>query len=349
MQVLREALERARARGTQPLVSQALVTVIHTSGSTPRHAGAKMVVDAHGEMFGTIGGGRVEMEAIARAVDVARGAPPARVRHHLVRDLAMCCGGTMDLYVQPIAPSAGVVADALARWRARLPGRLITRLDGAPMELEESEAHGRREPLLDGERFVEPIWPGDRVILFGLGHVTRATGPVLAGLGFEVVVCDDNETGRLDSGPPAWAARAVDSFDVKDVVREVGPLGAGDYFVIMTRDHAMDLRILEQAFGLESLHDLAYLGLIGSLGKIGRFHKRLVAKGVATPERWAKLRAPIGLDIGAETPAEIAISLAAELVLVRNRAAAGAAAAGAGAAGSAGSGSAGAASAEPGA
>ena len=62
---------------------------------------------------------------------------------------------------------------------------------------------------------------------------------------------------------------------------------------------------------------MAYLGLIGSQGKIGRFKKRIEAKGLATPERWARLRAPIGIDIGAETPAEIAISVAAELIRVR--------------------------------
>lgn len=311
MQVLREALERARARGPQ-----ALVTVIATSGSTPRHAGARMVVDGEGATFGTIGGGRVEMVAVERGAQVARGAPAERVRHHLVRDLAMCCGGSMELYVQPVAPSADAIAGALSLWRGRRPLRLITRLDGAPMEAEEARERARR-PQLDGDRFVEPVWPSDRVLLFGLGHVARATGPVLAGLGFEVVVCDDNETGALDAAPPAWAARAVTSFELADVAREVGPLGPGDYVIIMTRDHAVDQRILEQALAHESLDSLAYLGLIGSRGKIGRFRKRLEARGVATPERWARLRAPIGLDIAAETPAEIAISVAAELIMVR--------------------------------
>jgi len=313
MQVLREALERARARGPQ-----ALVTVVLTSGSTPRHAGARMVVDGDGVASGTIGGGRVEMEAVARATAVARGAPAERVRHHLVRDLAMCCGGSMELYVQPVAPSAGAIAAALDLWRARRPARLVTHLDGAPMEVEEVGEHRARRPVLDGDRFVEPLWPGDRVLLFGLGHVARATGPVLAGLGFEMVVCDDNETGALDQAPPPWAARVVTSFELGDVVREVGPIGPADYLIIMTRDHAVDQRILEQALVHESLPALAYLGVIGSRGKIGRFHKRLVAKGVATPERWARLRGPIGLDIAAETPAEIAISVAAELIQVRN-------------------------------
>jgi len=313
MQVLREALERARTRGPQ-----ALVTVIATSGSTPRHPGAKMVVGGDGATFGTIGGGRVEMVAVERGAEVARGAPPERVRHHLVRDLAMCCGGSMELYVQPVAPSEAAIAGAVSMWRARRPLRLVTRLDGAPIEVHAADGSRSRRPQLDGDHFVETVWPGDRVLLFGLGHVARATGPVLAGLGFEVVVCDDNETGVLDAAPPAWASRAVTSFELADVAREVGPLGAGDYVIIMTRDHAVDQRILEQALANDSLEQLAYLGLIGSRGKIGRFRKRLEARGVATPDRWARLRAPIGLDIAAETPAEIAISVAAELIMVRS-------------------------------
>lgn len=313
MEVLREALDRARAGH-----ALALVTVIHTSGSTPRHAGARMLVATDGSGFGTIGGGRVELEATQLGERVARGAPAARQRHHLVRDLAMCCGGTMEVYVQPVAPSMDVIERALGLWAARRPGRLVTRLDGAPMEVEELAEHGERRPALDSDRFVEPIWPRDRVILFGLGHVARAVGALLAEVDFDVVVCDDNDTGALEEAP-GWAHRHVVSFELSDLVRAIGPLGAGDYLVIMTRDHAVDQHILEQVLVAEALPRLSYLGVIGSRGKIGRFHKRLVAKGVATPERWNRVRAPIGLDIAAETPAEIAVSLAAELIALRNR------------------------------
>ena len=314
MEVLREALRRARETGPQ-----ALATVVKTSGSTPRHPGAKMVVGADGSSFGTIGGGRVELEAARAGAEVAGGAPARIVRHHLVRDLAMCCGGSMEVLVQPVAPSEPAIAGAVDLAARRRPGLLVSRLDGAAMSLEERPAHAARRPALDGERFAEPILPPDRVVLFGLGHVARALGPVLAGLGFELVVCDDDETGALASAPP-WAARTVDSFDLPDVERAIGPLGFADYLIITTRDHAIDQRILEQALLHPALPDLAYLGLIGSRGKIGRFHKRLVARGVATEERWGRLRAPIGLDIAAETPAEIAISVAAELIRLRNAA-----------------------------
>jgi xanthine dehydrogenase accessory factor len=314
MEVLREALRRAKGAGPQ-----ALATVVRTSGSTPRHPGAKMVVGADGSSFGTIGGGRVELEAARAGAEVAGGAPSRIVRHHLVRDLAMCCGGSMEVLVQPVLPSAPAIEGALELAARRRPGLLVSRLDGAAMALEESAAHAGRRPSLEGDRFAEPILPPDRVVLFGLGHVARALGPVLAGLGFEIAVCDDDETGALAAAPP-WAQRTVDSFDLPDVERAIGPLGFADYLIITTRDHAIDQRILEQALAHPALEELAYLGLIGSRGKIGRFRKRLVAKGVATEQRWSRLRAPIGLDIAAETPAEIAISVAAELIRLRNAA-----------------------------
>ncbi|HEY8146596.1 MAG TPA: xanthine dehydrogenase accessory protein XdhC [Kofleriaceae bacterium] len=314
MEVLREALRRAKGAGPQ-----ALATVVRTSGSTPRHAGAKMVVGADGSSFGTIGGGRVELEVARAGAEVAGGAPSRIVRHHLVRDLAMCCGGSMEVLVQPVSPSARAIEGAVELAERRRPGLLVSRLDGTAMALEESAAHTGRRPSLEGDRFAEPILPPDRVVIFGLGHVARALGPVLAGLGFEIAVCDDDETGALAAAPP-WAQRTVDSFDLPDVERAIGPIGFADYVIITTRDHAIDQRILEQALAHPALDELAYLGLIGSRGKIGRFKKRLVAKGVATEERWSRLRAPIGLDIAAETPAEIAISVAAELIRLRNAA-----------------------------
>jgi xanthine dehydrogenase accessory factor len=108
MEVLREALRRARESGPQ-----ALATVVKTSGSVPRHAGAKMVVGADGNSFGTIGGGRVELEVARAGAEVAGGAPARIVRHHLVRDLAMCCGGSMEVLVQPVAASANAIEGAV--------------------------------------------------------------------------------------------------------------------------------------------------------------------------------------------------------------------------------------------
>jgi xanthine dehydrogenase accessory factor len=173
-------------------------------------------------------------------------------------------------------------------------------------------------PRDDESVLIELRGPGERAIVFGCGHVGRALGPMLAALGFEVVLADDGETGALDPRPP-WASAIVESFDVADVERALGGrLGAGDHVLILTRDHAIDQQILEDVIDRD---ELSYLGLIGSRGKVGRFEKRLRAKGLLGEHeaRWARLSAPIGLDLGSETPAEIAVAVAAELVARRRR------------------------------
>lgn len=314
MDIFRQAVTRAEAGERL-----ALVTVIAVRGSAPRHVGTKMLVRADGTTTGTIGGGRIEREATRAGAEIAAGAPARRLRAHLVRELAMCCGGTMELYMEPVAPSLPALREVLARWDARRPTLLVTPLDGGPKQVQDApgRGHGRPRPACEDERFVEPVLPLERVVLFGAGHVARAIGPVAAGIGFEVTVCDDDETGALtDLGQPAWAARTVASFDVRDVEAALGALGPGDHVLIVTRDHAVDEQILARLLPRDSL---SYLGLIGSRGKVGRFRKRLAARGVATEERWARLHAPIGLDIGAETPAEIAVAVAAQLVHVRRR------------------------------
>ena len=296
----------------------ALATVIGVRGSTPRHLGARMAIAADGRIWGTIGGGRIEAEVVAAGRAVAAGGPAVTVEHHLVRDLAMCCGGAMQLAIAPAAPSADAIAEVVAA-RARREARVVTTpVDGSPLRVRPpgpGEVAALARPRREAEGLVELVRPADRVVVFGLGHVARAIGPIVAGLGFEVVVCDDGETTAVDV-VPAWASAVVDSFDVADAERALGRLGPGDLVLIVTRDHAVDQRLLEALIGRD---DLGYLGMIGSRGKLGRFKKRLAAKGLGDDAAWARLRAPIGLDVGAETPEEIAVAVAAELVAWRRR------------------------------
>jgi xanthine dehydrogenase accessory factor len=290
----------------------AIATVVGATGSTPRHLGARMAVAADGEQWGTIGGGRIEAAVVAAAREVAAGAPPRVVQHHLVRDLAMCCGGTMEVAIASAAASREAAA------AARAGAILVTPIDGGALAVRpprEGDPPLHQAAVVDGA-LVERLAGQERAIVIGLGHVARVLGPLLRGLGFAVVICDDNELGALDARPP-WADVAIDSFALVDIERRLGALGGDDYVLIVTRDHAIDQQLLEQLIARDGL---AYLGMIGSRGKLGRFKKRLEAKGVGDPARWERLRSPIGLDIGAETPEEIAVAIAAELVAVRRRA-----------------------------
>ncbi len=296
----------------------AIATVIGAKGSTPRHLGARMAVADDGTQWGTIGGGRIEHVVVAAAREVAGGAPPRVIRQHLVRDLAMCCGGSMEVVLTPAAGSRDVLAAATD---AREPRTLVTPLDGEPLVM---RAPAERDPpayqprVIDGA-LVERVGVAERAIVFGLGHVAKNLGPLLAGLGFAVIVCDDGDTGAT-AETPAWATQLVESFDVREIEQVLGGFGPDDRVLIVTRDHAVDQQLLE---ALIAHDELGYLGMIGSRGKVGRFRKRLEAKGLLEGEvgeaRWARVRAPIGLDVGAETPEEIAVAIAAELVAVRRR------------------------------
>jgi xanthine dehydrogenase accessory factor len=297
----------------------AIAAVTGVTGSTPRHLGARMAVADTGEQWGTVGGGKIELLVVAAAREVAGGAAPRVVRQHLVRDLAMCCGGSMEVAITPASPSRDALAELA---NTRTPKLLVTPLDGGALSVrppgdEDPPAH---EPMIRGDVLIERVGPVERAILFGLGHVARTLGPLLDGLGFAVIVCDDGETGATEAAP-ACATRVIDSFDAVEVERELGGYGADDYVLIVTRDHAIDQQLLEQLISHDELH---YLGMIGSRGKVGRFRKRLEAKGLVDDSdlgmaRWARLRAPIGFDIGAETPEEIAVAIAAQLVAERRR------------------------------
>ncbi len=300
----------------------ALATVVGAQGSTPRHLGARMAVAADGEQWGTIGGGRIEQLVVAAAVAVAEGGEPRVVKQHLVRDLAMCCGGSMAVVLTPMGPSRDVLA-ALGALRGATA--LLTPVGGEPLSLRDvlDSDPAPYHPAVVDAVLVERVGFAERAILFGLGHVAKSLGPVLAALGFAVTVCDDGDTGALGplgSEAPPWATRMIESFDPAEVERTLGGFTREDRVLVITRDHAIDQDLLE---ALIVRDDIGYLGMIGSRGKVGRFEKRLAAKGLlegdAGRARWAKLRAPIGFDIGAETPEEIAVAIAAELVAMRRR------------------------------
>jgi xanthine dehydrogenase accessory factor len=240
------------------------------------------------------------------------------VRQHLVRDLAMCCGGAMEVVLTPANGSRAALRQLAGNPQPKI---LLTPIDGAPLAVRPPAPGDPRphHPVVHDGVLIERLGAAERVILFGLGHVVRNVGPLLAGLGFKVVVCDDGETGATEAGA-AWASEVIESFDPDEIERRVGGFTVDDYVLIVTRDHAIDQKLLERLIG----HDeIGYLGMIGSRGKVGRFRKRLAARGLLDGElgqaRWARLHAPVGLNLGAETPEEIAIAIAAELVAIRRR------------------------------
>ena len=160
------------------------------------------------------------------------------------------------------------------------------------------------------EVFIDVVTAPPPLVIFGAGHVALALAPLAHSIGFALWVVDELEEFASEGRFPG--AQLVHGFDTPSWAQAL-PLGPRASVLIATRDHAVDQQLLEALVGRE----LGWLGVIGSRGKAGRFRRRLEARGVAG-ERIARVRMPVGLDIGAETPEEIAVSIAAELIQVRH-------------------------------
>lgn len=234
----------------------ALATVIERSGSAPQIVGARLLLHDDGTQVGTVGGGAIEAEVIAACRAALRDGNARRIRHNLVRDLGMCCGGTMEVLVE----------------------------------------------------FVQPM---PRLVVIGAGHVSQALVPVAATAGFRVTVFDDREE-MLEH--PAFTGVEVHLRDVDELDGALGDLDDRDYVVILTRDHARDERAL--AWLVDRPH--RYLGMIGSRRKVIAVVRRILHRRTGAPPDFSRVRAPIGLSLGGRTPAEIAISIVAEMIADRH-------------------------------
>jgi xanthine dehydrogenase accessory factor len=318
MNVWRAAAELARA-GTPG----AIATVARVRGSTPVPSGTKMLVGAAGRLIGTVGGGCVEADVIGAALEAQARRQPALVTHHLNADLAgdlgLSCGGTVDIFVEPLiaeeayvrvleaaaAADSGVVRTAVAWEAAQGPVKVFE-----PLPLDAP----RGEPATltrDGRFVVERLVPAPRVFVFGAGHVGAAIARAAAAAGFRVVVIDDRaeyaDPSRFESGVAVLAA------DVEAALARY-PLSAADAVVIATRGHRNDALILERV----APSPAGYVGLLGSRRKKAVVTKGLTKAGV--PARALKrVHVPVGLAIGAVTPEEIAVSVVAELIAWRRR------------------------------
>lgn len=296
-----------------------LVTLAHATGSTPRESGTAMVVSPGG-VYGTIGGGHLEFEAIRVARDaLAQSQLPAPwiVRFPLAARLGQCCGGVATLAFALIAHDNRAWLDgAVARERAGSPMDLVTSIGGG------REAHEVRDPSAvrdharmvasDGAtRIVHTIVPEDfTVLVFGNGHVGRALVQVLGVLPAHVRWIDQREADFTADVP-----RGVEIVPTDDPVAELDDAPAGSLLVISTHTHALDYDLVCAALGRD---DWRYLGLIGSTSKRNQFEKRLLARGF-TASQVARITCPIGrsVPVRGKHPGAIAVAVAAELLAVR--------------------------------
>lgn len=314
-----------------------LVTVVASSGSTPRGAGARMLVGAQGRICGTIGGGAVEYrsEQVAAEVLAKKNSEMAcfQLRRNEIQDLGMICGGDVSVYfhfipagdraaialsahiaalyqrgeeswlITDITVGAGGVLAVYGKtsglYGAAVPQEVLDRLGGRPFQ---AEAGCRRY-------YCEKLVQAGRVYIFGGGHVAQALVPALAAVEFRCVVLEDREAFcRPELFPGVERTVQIDNHRVGDFVT----IGPDDYVVVMTRGHKDDELIQAQALKTPA----CYIGVIGSRRKSAGVFANLREQGF-TDADLARITTPIGLPIQAETPAEIAVSIAAQLIQTR--------------------------------
>lgn len=325
------ARELAAGRGA------VLCGIVASHGSTPRGAGAKMLVLENGATLGTIGGGAVEYRAARLAGELLGEQRSHFQRYALtpgdVADTGMICGGDVRVYFQYFDPADRGAREALEKALELLdapgPSWLVTAMAGENWRMGVYDrANGLRgldipmerlEPLLTGRGildegepvlFAEPLTRAGTVFLFGGGHVARELGRILAITDFRVAVYDQREQAVTREAFPEASALVCGPF--AEALERIGPVTAEDYVVIMTPGHQGDYEVLAQALRTPA----KYIGCIGSKKKIAVTRERLLADGF-TETDIARVYAPIGLPIGGETPAEVAVSVAAQLIACR--------------------------------
>jgi xanthine dehydrogenase accessory factor len=289
-----------------------LATVVRTWGSAPRPPGAWAAIRDDGAVIGSVSGGCVEADLIARVREGRIGTErPTLLRYGVTREEAarfgLPCGGTLEIVLEPRPDAAllGGLADRLARHE--LVARVLSLADG-----EVALAPARRGDALqwDGARLTTIHGPRWRLLVIGAGQTSRVLAEMARALDYEVTVCDPREefSGawdlagvRLDRGMPDDVVLAM----------EVDPHTA---IVALTHDPKLDDLAL-----LEALKSPAfYVGALGSRANDARRRQRLREHFDLSADELARLHGPVGLRIGSRTPAEIAVAILAEMIAVKN-------------------------------
>jgi xanthine dehydrogenase accessory factor len=238
----------------------AVATIVNVRGSIPSFETAKMLVRDDGSIAGTIGGGCVEAEVWQASREVMEAEKPRTLTFNLNEnpkyDTGLVCGGTLDIFIEPILPPA-------------------------------------------------------LLYVFGAGHVSVNLYKVARGAGFDVTIVDDRAAyASRDRFPEA---KDVIAEDFEAAMAKITPQESS-YIVIVTRGHRDDMRVLRWAVQTQA----RYIGMIGSKRKTITIFRELTKEGIPA-HLFERVHAPVGLDIGAITPEEIAVAITAELIAVRRR------------------------------
>lgn len=324
-----------------------LATILSRSGSAPRAAGTRMVVRSDSSILGTVGGGILEAKVQELAKEVLDHRRSLVEKFDLsaadAGRMGMICGGRQEVLIHFVdgknPANLELYREFVQAMESQKPAWLLTKIpSGKPggddpvqyligksgmyhgLKSEEARVRGiaalavSREPELvydNGERFlVEPLCQGGTVYIFGAGHISQKLAHLTSLVGFRTVVLDDRrefaDRARFET---ADLIVVLDSFE--NALKALDP-NQESYIVLVTRGHAHDRALLAEALETKA----RYIGMIGSRRKRDAVFESLLAQGFPK-EAFDRVNSPIGLDIGAETVEEIAVSIVAELIQVR--------------------------------
>jgi xanthine dehydrogenase accessory factor len=328
-----------------------LVTVVRTKGSTPQKSGAMLLVKEDGSGMGTLGGGCVEGDIWFAATEMLeKNKGPEFKDYYLNEDIAardgLVCGGSMYFFLDPLTNKGGFLdmgKSILEAYSGGTPVALATVVNskkdavkvGSKLILKPNQPPagtlgdlaiddlaagvsgdvadvGMIQNLsLDGdvEVLIEGFTIPPTLCMVGGGHVGKATADLANNLGFNVMVIDDRPEFCNENRFPYATELILNSFE--NWSEQIG-IHTNSFIVVATRGHNFDDLALQSALNTKA----RYIGLLGSKRKTILIYKKLVADGVPL-ERINEIYAPIGLDIGALTPEEIALSIMSEIVMVR--------------------------------
>jgi len=328
----------------------AITTIISHSGSTPRTSGSKMLVLQDGSIKGTIGGGLIEAKVIEEAKELIPLKKSCYKSYHLNKNLKdsidMVCGGSLTVFIEIITPKNQITDLFEEMFREAQKGRKCLKISeletkGSPTDkIRYCLVKSNREILGDnvvpddfsgdflkpyfkkkspsvtelGSRLliIEPAFIQGTVYLFGAGHVSRQVAIITDMLDFRTVVIDDRkEFANKERFPAADEIVVTNDFSTSLSPYTMNP---DCYIVILTRGHLHDQTVLREALKTPA----GYIGMIGSKRKRAQVYQYLMKEGFKKTD-FERVKSPIGLEIEAETPAEIAVSITAELIDIKNR------------------------------
>lgn len=340
----------------QPAAGMVLATVTATHGSTPQKPGSTALFGNGKLLAGTVGGGFVENRVREQAVKCLSGKESIWMHFSLDNDISRkeeaICGGSISILLdasplkhltvfremeKSLASGIhGVLVTVISRLNQpeiSIDRRWVTDLSAIDLSLPDHHDMKREvEEIINNQgyasfrqidltsagpevstvAFLEPVYPLPRLIIAGAGHIGRVLSHLGRLLDFEITVIDDR-------GEYANAGNLPDADHI--IVRPVGDAmnevrkDSNTYIVIVTRGHDNDAEALKPCIGTEA----AYVGMIGSKPKVAKMRREFIDREWATEEQWQQIYTPVGLEIGSKTVEEIAVSIAAQLVLIKSK------------------------------